>query len=65
MQDIQGTYVWQSSFTSNPSNSTPYQLKLKNNGELILMDNKANIVWSSLYNPICIIFSLIYLLVWV
>ena len=52
MKDNQGKYVWKSSPGSSNRDSSPYQLKLENDGTLNILDNKANLIWSSLSNSI-------------
>lgn len=46
MQDSQSNYVWNSDPSTN--NSSPYQLKIQNTSELTIIDNNANVVWSSI-----------------
>ena len=50
MLDNQGKYVWKSNAASSNKNSSPYQLKLENDGNLNILDNEANIIWCPFCN---------------
>ena len=50
MQDNQGKYVWKSNAASPNKDSSPYQLKLENDGTLNILDNEANIIWSLFFS---------------
>ena len=52
MEDSQGKFVWKSNPGSSNKDSSPYQLKLENDGTLNILDKKANTIWSSLSNSI-------------
>ena len=50
MQDNQGKYVWKSNAASSNKDSSPYQLKLENDGTLKILDKGANIIWSPFFS---------------
>ena len=50
MEDSEGTYVWKSSPGSSNKDSSPYQLKLENDGTLNILDKEAVIIWSPFFN---------------
>ena len=50
MQDNQGKYVWKSNAASSNKDSSPYQLKLENDGTLNILDKEANIIWCPFCN---------------